>query len=200
MQRTGTSHISIVDDTGNAVSMTTTIESAFGSRVMAAGFLLNNQLTDFSFQPVDAAGRTIANAVGPGKRPRSSMAPTMVFDGGGQLRMVIGSPGGARIILYVIKTLVALVDWRLEPQAAVALTNFGSMGITFEIEDDAGPTLSWRHMTAAAQAATLSIWMRGRGHRTSFPDMTSGTHVIAIDDAGLSGGADPRREGVARGR
>ena len=120
----GTSHISIVDAKGNAVSMTTTIEGAFGSGLWAAGFLLNNELTDFSFRPADRAGRPIANRVEPGKRPRSSMAPTIVFNADGGFRAALGSPGGSRIILYVAKALVAMIDWRLDPQAAVALANF----------------------------------------------------------------------------
>ncbi len=130
----GTSHISVVDAAGNAVSMTTTIESAFGSRVLAAGFLLNNELTDFSFLPEDANGRPLANAVAPGKRPRSSMAPTILFDEAGRVKAVLGSPGGSRIILYVVKALIALIDWELDAQAAAALVNFGSRGGAFEIE------------------------------------------------------------------
>ena len=196
----GTSHISIVDAAGNAVSMTTTIENAFGSRVMAAGFLLNNQLTDFSMRPTDASGRPIANAVGPGKRPRSSMAPTMVFDTDGRLRMILGSPGGSRIILYVVKTLVALIDWKLDAHAAAALMNFGSRGGGFEIEDDSGTFFSWQHLTAQSEATARAIWMRGRGHSVGFVDMTSGTQVIVVGETGITGGADPRREGAARGR
>jgi gamma-glutamyltranspeptidase/glutathione hydrolase len=124
----GTSHISIVDGEGNAVAMTTTIESGFGSRLWAAGFLLNNELTDFSFRPTSAGGRPVANRVEPGKRPRSSMAPTLVFDPQGRLMAVLGSPGGSRIILYVLKTVVALVDWDMDPRAAVAIEHFGSRG------------------------------------------------------------------------
>ena len=115
-----TSHISVVDADGNAVSMTTSIESAFGSRVMVHGILLNNQLTDFSFRPAGDAG-PIANRVEPGKRPRSSMSPTMIFDADGALLAAVGSPGGSRIIGYVVQSIVAMVDWGLDPQAAVSL-------------------------------------------------------------------------------
>lgn len=196
----GTSHFSIVDADGNAIAMTTTIESAFGSRLWAAGFLLNNQLTDFSFRSADPAGRPIANRVEAGKRPRSSMAPTIVFDSDGAVKAVAGSPGGARIILYVVKALVAVLDWNLDPQDAVALPNFGSRGTAFEIEND--PSLSW--------AAILRPWLsrpslwyalqaRGFGHEIAPDFMTSGLHIVVRRDGRLAGGADPRREGIARG-
>jgi gamma-glutamyltranspeptidase/glutathione hydrolase len=184
----GTSHVSIVDGDGNMLAMTTTIESAFGSRLWAAGFLLNNQLTDFSFRPVDGKGRPLANAVGPGKRPRSSMAPTIVFDEQGKPWAALGSPGGSRIILYVVKTLVALIDWQLDPQAATALMNFGSRGGAFEIEID-HPSAIWH-----------ALKVKPYGHRVSADLLTSGTHAIVVRRVGLlEGGADPRREGVARG-
>jgi gamma-glutamyltranspeptidase/glutathione hydrolase len=131
IEQSGTTHFSIIDADGNVLAMTATIESAFGSRLWAAGFLLNNELTDFAFRPVDRAGRPLANAVAPGKRPRSSMAPTIVFDDAGKPWAVLGSPGGSRIILYVVKTLVALIDWKLDAQAAVSLMNFGSRGGAF---------------------------------------------------------------------
>jgi gamma-glutamyltranspeptidase/glutathione hydrolase len=184
----GTSHISIVDRDGNTVALTTTIENAFGARVMAAGFLLNNQLTDFSFRPRDAAGRDIANRVEPGKRPRSSMAPTIVLDESGRLRAVLGSPGGSRIILYVVKALVALIDWQADAQTAADLANFGSRNGPFEIE--------------AAMAGPLpGLHMQARGHTVVAAHMTSGLHIVARRaDGTLEGGADPRREGVARGR
>lgn len=196
----GTSHISIVDADGNAVSMTTTIESAFGSGLWAAGFLLNNELTDFSFRPVDRAGRPIANRIGPGKRPRSSMAPTIILDGNGKFRAAIGSPGGSRIILYVAKAVVAMIDWRLDPQTAAALANFGNRGRAFEIEYD--PSLATA--TVLAPWTTVpSIWrgirLRALGHRVRPDLMTSGLHIVERRDGVLYGGADPRREGVARG-
>jgi gamma-glutamyltranspeptidase/glutathione hydrolase len=188
VEQDGTTHFSIVDGDGNIVSMTSSIEAAFGSRLWAAGFLLNNELTDFSLRPVDRSGRPLANAVGPGKRPRSSMAPTIVFDPEGRPWAVLGSPGGSRIILYVIKTLVGLIDWKLDAQEAASLMNFGSRGGPFEIEVD--------HRSAVWHA----LRMKPYGHRISTDLLQSGAHVIVISpDKGLEGGADPRREGVARG-
>ncbi len=185
-ERAGTSHISIIDDSGNALAMTTTIEGGFGSHLWAAGFLLNNELTDFSFVPVDADGKPVANAVGPGKRPRSSMAPTIVFDEAGRVKAVLGSPGGGRIILYVVKTLVALLDWGLDAQAAADLLNFGSQGDGFEIELD-------------SPAIWPALALKAFGHRVAPSDMSSGTHVIVRRGTTLEGGADARREGAALG-
>jgi gamma-glutamyltranspeptidase / glutathione hydrolase len=188
VEQDGTTHFSIIDRDGNIVSMTSTIEAGFGSRLWAAGFLLNNELTDFSLRPVDGAGRPLANAVGPGKRPRSSMAPTIVFDAHGRPWAALGSPGGSRIILYVVKALVALIDWKLDAQHAVSLMNFGSRGGPFEIEMGSRSAL-WHALT-----------MRPYGHRISADDLESGTHAIIVRaDKRLEGGADPRREGVARG-
>jgi gamma-glutamyltranspeptidase/glutathione hydrolase len=181
----GTSHLSVVDGTGNAVALTTTIEAAFGARIWAAGFLLNNQLTDFSRRPVDAQGRPIANAVGPGKRPRSSMAPTLVLDRDGRVSDVLGSPGGSRIILYVAKALIALIDWQMDPQQAADLANFGSRGETFEAE----PALGAETLQALARL----------GHKLQIDDMTSGLHIVSVREGRIMGGADPRREGVAAG-
>jgi gamma-glutamyltranspeptidase/glutathione hydrolase len=184
----GTSHFSIRDADGNVLAMTSTIEAGFGSRLWAAGFLLNNELTDFSFRPVDAAGKPLANALAPGKRPRSSMAPTIVFDESGEPWAALGSPGGSRIILYVVKTLVALLDWKLEAQAATALMNFGSRGGAFEIEIDQ-PGAIWH-----------ALKVKPYGHLVSADLLTSGTHVIVLRPNGmLEGGADPRREGLAIG-
>lgn len=188
VEAAGTSHFSIRDGDGNVLAMTTTIEAAFGSRQWAAGFLLNNELTDFAFRPFDRAGRPLANAVGPGKRPRSSMAPTIVFDEAGKPWAALGSPGGSRIILYVVKALVGLIDWKLDAQSALALMNFGSRGGPFEIEID--------HASAVWQALKVKPY----GHRVSADLLTSGTHVIVMRRGGvLEGGADPRREGLARG-
>jgi gamma-glutamyltranspeptidase/glutathione hydrolase len=188
VEQDGTSHISVVDSEGNAVAMTTTIEAGFGSRLWAAGFLLNNEMTDFAFRPQDSAGRPLANAVGPGKRPRSSMAPTIVFDERGKPWAVLGSPGGSRIILYVVKALVALIDWRLDAQQAVARMNFGSRGGAFEIEID--------HRSALWHALQVKPY----GHKIRADLLNSGTHIIVVrQDGTLEGGADPRREGVARG-
>lgn len=183
----GTSHIAVVDGGGNAVSMTTTIEGFFGSKQMVRGFLLNNELTDFNFQPVED-GRLTANAVAPGKRPRSSMAPFIVFDGkSGRLEQVVGSPGGSLIINYVAKTLVATLDWNMDIQSAIDLPNLGSRGGPTEIEK--GTELE---KTAAA--------LKAMGHDVRAIDMTSGLAGIRRTATGWEGGADPRREGVARGR
>jgi gamma-glutamyltranspeptidase / glutathione hydrolase len=188
VEQGGTTHFSIVDGDGNIVSMTSTIEAGFGSRLWAAGFLLNNELTDFAPRPVDSAGRPLANAVRPGKRPRSSMAPTIVLDQQGRPWAALGSVGGPRIILYVAKTLVALIDWKLDPQTAVSLMNFGSRGGAFEIEIG--------HRSALWHA----LRMRPYGHRIGADFMESGTHAIVLrPDKRLEGGADPRREGVVRG-
>lgn len=186
-ERSGTSHISIVDKRGQAVAMTTTIEGGFGSGLWASGFLLNNELTDFSFLPVDAQGRPIANRVEGGKRPRSSMSPTLVFGQDGKLEAAVGSVGGSRIILYVIKSLIALTDWEMSAQVAADLSNFGSRGGPFEVE--LGPAAIWQ-----------GLKVKPYGH-TVVPDlMTSGTHIVVRRPDGLlEGAADPRREGVAEG-
>jgi gamma-glutamyltranspeptidase/glutathione hydrolase len=182
----GTSNIAIVDRWGNAVSMTTTIEAIFGSRIMVRGFLLNNQLTDFNFLPVED-GRTVANAVAPGKRPRSSMAPFLVHRKDGALEMALGSPGGSLIISYVAKTLVAALDWKLDIQSAIALPNMGSRN---------GPTEVEKGTELEATLATL----KAMGHDARAIDMPSGVQAIRRAKAGWEGGADPRREGLARGR
>ena len=198
----GTSHISIVDGEGNAVSMTTTIESAFGSGLWARGFLLNNELTDFSFLPVDGAGRAIANRIVAGKRPRSSMAPTILFNrADGTFRAAIGSPGGSRIILYVAKAIVGMVDWRLHPQEATAIANFGHRGRAFELEYD--PSLATDTLLAP-WSTVPSVWrgirLRALGYTVAPELMTSGLHIVERLDEVLRGGADPRREGIALGQ
>lgn len=186
-ERSGTSHISIVDADGNAISMTTTIEGGFGSGLWASGFLLNNELTDFSFLPEDESGRPIANRVEGGKRPRSSMSPTMVFDETGRLEAVLGSVGGSRIILYVLKTLVALIDWKMNAQDAADLINFGSRGGSFEIE--LAPSAVWEGLKVIPF-----------GHEVVPDLMTSGTQIVTVPEEGkLEGAADPRREGIAIG-
>ena len=180
-----TSHLAVVDDDGNAVSMTSSIESAFGSRIMVRGFLLNNQLTDFSFRPhVD--GVAVANRVEAGKRPRSSMAPTVVLDGDGRLILSIGSPGGSRIIAYVAQSLVALLDWRLDMQAAVALPHHVNRNGPIDLEE--GTPLT-----------ALGPVLEALGHEVRIGPLTSGLHGIAVTGHGLQGGADPRREGVVLG-
>jgi gamma-glutamyltranspeptidase/glutathione hydrolase len=181
----GTSHLSIVDAAGDAVAMTTTIEHAFGSRILVRGFLLNNQLTDFGFLP-SIAGRPAANRVEPGKRPRSSMSPTFVFDAGGRLKVAVGSAGGLPIINYVAKTLVATLDWGMDIQAAISLPNFGSTN---------GPTFLERR-TAIEELGDV---LAERGHVLNFTPLTSGLHGIERVPGGWRGGADPRREGVSAG-
>ena len=181
-----TSHLSIVDGDGNAAAMTTSIEDAFGSRLMTAGgFLLNNQLTDFSFEPA-VDGKPVANRVEPRKRPRSSMAPTIVYDPAGRVRLVVGSPGGSSIINYVTKAILATVDWKLDPQAAVALSNFGSRNGPVELEQD-------------TPVAALADRLRALGHDVSVLPLTSGAGAILRERGTWAGGADPRREGTARG-
>jgi gamma-glutamyltranspeptidase/glutathione hydrolase len=190
----GTSHISVVDAQGRAVAMTTTIEAAFGSRRMVTtdptrpgGFLLNNQLTDFSLAPADAQGRPIANRVEPGKRPRSSMSPTLVFDKAtGQLLMSGGSPGGAAIIHYTAKLLTGTLHWGLNAQHVIDLPNFGTLG---------GPTF----LEAQRFDRSTVDALKARGHEVREMEMTSGLQAIERTPKGWFGGADPRREGVVQG-
>ncbi|NWD53441.1 gamma-glutamyltransferase family protein [Pseudomonas veronii] len=189
--RISTSQVVAVDDQGGAVSMTTTVESAFGSHLMVQGFVLNNQMTDFSFIP-EENGQPVANRVQPGKRPRSAMAPTLVFDRhSGELLAALGSPGGSQIIEYVSKSLVAMLDWQLDPQAAISLPNFGSRNGATELE-------------TGLFSPALKQALRDKGHALSEIEMTSGIQAIVRtrDAQGkvlLSGGADPRREGEALG-
>ncbi|MEM6943966.1 MAG: gamma-glutamyltransferase family protein [Pseudomonadota bacterium] len=186
----GTTHLSVVDGEGLAISITASIETAFGSGRMAAGILLNNQLTDFSFRPTGPDGAPIANAPGPGKRPRSSMAPTMVYPAGSMSAPVIltGSPGGSRIPEYVVTSLLALLDDGADPAAAAAAPhvshrNRGALALEAGVHPD----------SVGAALATI-------GHAVEEKEMTSGLHIIRIGDDGLlEGGADPRREGVALG-
>ena len=179
-----TSHISIVDRYGNALSMTTTIENAFGSRLMTGGFLLNNELTDFSFES-HREGRAIANAAAPGKRPRSSMAPTIVLRDGKPV-LVIGSPGGSRIIGYVAQAVIAHLDWGLDVQATAAQPRLVNRFGLYDIEAD-------------TPAETLAPDLEALGFETNVTELNSGLHAIAIGRA-LTGGADPRREGIALGQ
>ena len=180
-----TSHLSIVDAGGNAVAMTTTIEHEFGARVMVDGFLLNNELTDFSFRP-QIDGRPVANRVEPGKRPRSSMAPTLVFGPDGKLLLVIGSPGGPEIINYVALTLIAILDWGYDVQAAVDLVHVSNRNGNTDIET--GPA-----------GDELAAELQARGHAVVRMALESGLHGMMRTPRGLAGGADPRREGVALG-
>lgn len=189
--RISTSQVVAVDDQGGAVSMTTTVEAAFGSHVMVQGFLLNNQMTDFSFIP-EENGQPVANRVQPGKRPRSAMAPTLVFDRNtGELLATVGSPGGSQIIEYVSKSQVAMLDWKLDPQAAISLPNFGSRNGATELE-------------VGLFSPALKKALKDKGHALSEIEMTSGVQAIvrtrdAQGKVTLSGGADPRREGEALG-
>lgn len=189
--RISTSQVVAVDDLGGAVSMTTTIEAAFGSHLMVQGFLLNNQMTDFSFIP-EENGQKVANRVEPGKRPRSSMAPTLIFDRqSGEFVATVGSPGGSQIIEYVAKTTLGLLDWDLDAQRAISLPNFGSRNGPTELEQG-------QFSPALIQA------LKDKGHAVNEIDMTSGTQaIVRVKDAqgkvSLEGGADPRREGEALG-
>ena len=189
--RISTSQVVAVDDAGGAVSMTTTIESAFGSHIMVQGFMLNNEMTDFSFIP-EENGQKVANRVEPGKRPRSSMAPTLIFDRqSGEFLATVGSPGGSQIIEYVAKSAIGLLDWNLDAQAAINLPNFGSRN---------GPT----ELERGQFSPMLIQALKDKGHSVSEIDMTSGTQAIvrvkdAQGKASLAGGADPRREGQALG-
>lgn len=197
----GTSHISVADSYGNVASMTTTIESAFGSFHMSEGFLLNNQLTDFSAEPVDEEGLPVANRVEPGKRPRSSMAPTLVFERTpegerGDLQMVVGSPGGSVIIQFVVKTLVNSFDWGLDPQQAVSAVSFGAANTPITGVGGEHPAVD------ASDDGThdrLVMQLREMGHEVSVAPQSSGLSALQRDGDGWIGGADPRREGAVMG-
>ncbi|MEG0007522.1 MAG: gamma-glutamyltransferase [Aeromonas sp.] len=182
-----TSHVSIVDQAGMAVSMTSSIEDGFGARLMVNGYLLNNQLTDFSFTSVDAAGLPVANRLEPGKRPRSSMSPLLVFDKqSGELEMSLGSPGGSAIINYVGKTLLGTQDWGLNLQQAINLPNFGSRNGPTELESGRTPQV-------------VIEGLKARGHEVLLNEQTSGLQGVQRNAGGWFGAADPRREGIARG-
>ncbi len=181
-----TSTLNVIDRDGNAVAMTATVENAFGSRIMVRGFLLNNELTDFSFLPTDPEGRPVANRVEPGKRPLSAMAPTLVFAPDGRLALSVGSAGGPAIVTDVAKTLLAVLAWDDDIGTAIALPNVSNRNGTTDLE--AGPG-------AAALAAALTA----RGHEIRVFTRASGLGGIAITPHGLVGAFDPRREGAALG-
>lgn len=181
-----TSHISIIDASGNAVSMTTSIEMAFGSTLMVRGFLLNNQLTDFSFRN-QQDGKPVANRVEGNKRPRSSMSPMMVFDKNNELLLVIGSPGGSRIINYVAKTIIGIIDWGLDIQLAIDLPNISNRNGSTDLELD-------------TTAVNLQQALEKKGHDINIRELNSGLHGILVTPDGLIGGADSRREGIAKGQ
>lgn len=180
-----TTHLSVVDGNGNIVSMTSSIESAFGSKILVDGFLLNNELTDFAFNPTDNKGIKVANRVEPNKRPRSSMAPMIIFKDDSPY-MVIGSPGGSAIINYVAKAILGVLDWNLDIQQAIDLPNYGSRNYQTELETN-------RSITNLSQELELM------GHDVAEKDFPSGLHGIVIKNGLLQGGADPRREGQALG-
>lgn len=186
LEQEGTSHLSVVDDQGRAVSMTTTVESFLGSQLLAGGFVLNNQLTDFSFVPV-RDGKPVANAPAPGKRPMSSMAPVIVFDRHGKFLLAAGSPGGPAIIAYVAQSLIGMLDGGLDPARAVALGH---------VVEPNGPLILENHPVLNGLAPQLGAM----GYEVrSLSSETSGLHVIKKIDGGYAGAADPRREGVAIG-
>ncbi|MFK7892252.1 MAG: gamma-glutamyltransferase, partial [Granulosicoccus sp.] len=185
-ERPGTSHFSIVDRQGNIVSMTTTIETGFGSRVMTNGFLLNNELTDFSRQPM-SDGKPVANRVEGGKRPRSSMAPTIVLKDGKPI-LAIGSPGGSRIINYVASALIDILDFGMDPQQALGDAHIVNRNGSTDIE-------------ANTKAQAVAAELQALGYEVNVRDLNSGLHAILINEDGtLVGAADPRREGQADGR
>ncbi len=190
----GTSHISIIDRKGNALSMTTTVESSFGNGVLVEGFLLNNQLTDFSFRPTDDDGTPIANRVQPNKRPRSSMSPTIVFDADGQVELVTGSPGGSRIIGYTAQSIINVIDFGLDPQAAIEVPHYGNRNGSTELEIPIpGVTLDY-------DVDALRTALENRGHPVSVRSLTSGLSIIQVDGDLLIGGADQRRDGTVGAR
>ncbi|WDE01051.1 gamma-glutamyltransferase [Thalassomonas actiniarum] len=186
IERPSTSHVSIVDKDGNSISMTTSVEMAFGSAVMVEGFILNNQLTDFSLAP-KVNGQWVANRLEPFKRPRSSMAPMMVFNSDGSLKLVVGSPGGSRIINYVAQTILGVLDWQLNPQQAINLPHVTNRNRVTTLEKG----------TSIAQ---LKPALEAKGHQVSVRDLNSGIHAIEVKKTGLLGGADPRREGKVLGQ
>jgi gamma-glutamyltranspeptidase/glutathione hydrolase len=184
----GTTDFAIVDAAGDVVSMTTTVESIFGDGRMVAGFFLNNQLTDFSFSPKDSDGAPAANAVAGGKRPRSSMAPAIVLDRQGRIVAAVGSPGGPAIIAYNLKALVALLDWKLPMQEALALPNMIAGGSMYDAE-----------VEKFSPAVVQGLAAKGVKLTRGFGAEGSGLQGIEVTPRGYLGGADPRREGVARG-
>nr|WP_234783697.1 gamma-glutamyltransferase family protein [Mycolicibacterium celeriflavum] len=199
----GTSQVSIVDPHGNAASLTTTVESAFGSFHMVDGFILNNQLTDFSAEPTGPDGAPIANRIQPGKRPRSTMAPTLIFDQAqgrpderGRLYAVLGSPGGAVIIQFVTKTIVGMLDWGLDPQQAVSMVDFGAANTPKTNVGGEHPIID---TADNGDHDSLVQGLRALGHQVDLADQSSGLSAIARDGTGLVGGADPRREGLVMG-
>jgi len=198
----GTTHFSVVDKAGNVVSMTTTVESSLGSYHMARGIMPNNQLTDFSASPVDADGNPLANRVAPGKRPRSTMAPTLVFRGSapGDFLMATGSPGGGTIIQYVVKTVVGALDWGLDAQQATSLVDFGAANSATTNVGGEHPAINTAN---DGNNDPLITGLRALGHTVNTGAQSSGISTIMRVSRDrslvLTGGADPRREGIALG-
>ena len=196
----GTSQISVVDSQGNAASLTTTVESQFGSFHMVDGFILNNQLTDFSAEPVGPDGVPLANRVEPGKRPRSTMAPTLIFEKSGAARgplfATLGSPGGAVIIQFVVKTVVGMLDWGMDPQQAVGMVDFGAANSPKTNVGGEHPDID---STDNGDHDPLVQGLRELGHQVDLADQSSGLSAIVRDSPGWTGGADPRREGLVMG-
>jgi len=186
IERPSTTHLVVVDKQGNAVSMTSSIENGFGSALMVQGFILNNQLTDFSLAP-KRDGKLVANRVQPLKRPRSSMAPMMVFNQDNSLRLIVGSPGGSRIINYVAQTIIGVLDWQLNVQQAINLPKVTNRNYVTTLEQD-------------TDIAKLKPALEAIGHKVTVSPLNSGVHAIEITKGGLIGGADPRREGLVLGR
>ena len=180
-----TSHFSIVDSDGNAISVTTSIENGFGSRIMVGGFLLNNELTDFSFR-AEKNGKIVANRLQPGKRPRSSMSPTIVLNEDGSLHSLLGSPGGSRIIGFVTQAVIALLDWGMSPQEAASMGHIINRNWVTELEEGS-PMMDFK------------AELEAMGHTVKPYQHTSGLHIIKLDNSTLIGGADPRREGQVLG-
>ena len=191
----GTSHLSVIDAQGNGIAMTSSIEQAFGSRIfvdggtgLAGGFFLNNQLTDFAFKPEDEQGKPVANRVEAGKRPRSSMSPTLVFSNpANELVASLGSPGGAAIIHFTAKTLLGSLGWQLAPQEAIELPNMASFNSTASLLETKG------------FSAAMKAGLEAKGYQLQERDLTSGIQMLLVTPQGILGGADPRREGWVAG-
>jgi gamma-glutamyltranspeptidase/glutathione hydrolase len=185
-EQPSTTHFNIIDKDGNAVAMTSSVGDAFGSRLFVRGFFINNHATDFTAVPRTSSGRPKANRAQGNKRPRSAQSPVLVFDGSGRLVMAVGSPGGTRIIAYVLKTIIGVLDWKMDIQAAIALPNRTVRGDTVELE-------------RGTELEKIRDDLRALGHDVRMRNLTSGLQGITIEGGVLHGGADPRREGVAIG-
>jgi gamma-glutamyltranspeptidase/glutathione hydrolase len=196
----GTSQISVVDSQGNAAALTTTVESQFGSFHMVDGFILNNQLTDFSAEPTGPDGMPIPNRIAPGKRPRSTMAPTLIFEktgaDRGPLFATLGSPGGAVIIQFVVKTVVGMIDWGMDPQQAVGMVDFGAANSPKTNVGGEHPNVD---TADNGDNDALVAGLRKLGHQVDLADQSSGLSAIVRGAPGWTGGADPRREGLVMG-